>query len=162
MINRVILTGSALVGVASIAVVVNLRPYQNEFLAGLCVGVFAVCLLPWLVHFRRTLFPTQASAGRGWMKAVTMLLFIALLSGPLATASYHLWLKAAKPTDDWGGFGPAVGLVVIALLFHCVGVGACIIAFLIQLWRDQWKKVLNVLAIAYQLLAYLYLCTLNG
>jgi hypothetical protein len=162
MMNRVILATTAILGIASIAIVVNLRPYQNEFLAGSSCGVFVVCLLPWLAFVRSKLFTMRGVTSQGWDKAITALLLVAMLAGPLVTASYYLWLRVAKPTDDWGGFGPAIGLFAIAWLSHSVGFGVCIIAFLIQLWRDQWKKVLNVLAITYQLLMYLFLCKING
>ncbi|MEE9601751.1 MAG: hypothetical protein V3V75_00495, partial [Thermoguttaceae bacterium] len=111
-------------------------------------------------------FKTRPAASQRWMRVVTVLLVIALLVGPLATASSYLSLKVAEPTDAWGDLHRVAVHIVIALSSHCVGLALCIIAFLIQLWRDQWRKVLNVLAISYQLLAYLlaylFLCRING
>ena len=162
MINRIMLAISAVLGMAGLTIVFNLRPNHNEVLAGCSLCIFVVCLLPWIVLARRKVFSIKPAASQRWDNAIIILLFIALLAGPFATASYKLWLTIAKPTDAWGGFGPAIGFMGIAWLSHCIGFGACIIALLIQLWRDQWKRVMNCLAIAYQLLVCLFLCKVNG
>ena len=153
--NGVILAICAILGVGCIAVVTDLQPNQNEFLAGLSLAVFVACLLPWAVFVRRKAFNRQATTSQRWTRTIIILLLLALLAGPLLTTSYYVWLKVATPTDDWGGFGPAIGFWAIVWLSHCVGIGFCIIAFLIQLWRDQWRTILNSVAIGYQFLAFL-------
>src|ERR1043166_2469947 len=99
-----ILALTAILCIASIAVILNLRPYENEFLMGTAMGVAVVCLLPWLVFIRRKLFTRQIPVRRSSDTAVTVLLLIAVLVAPVATAIYYGWLIVAKPTDDWGGF----------------------------------------------------------
>jgi len=165
---------AALVGITCIAMLANLNPSStllrtsiwarnhNEFLLGSCLGFLVVSLLPWVVYIRRKLFPRPILFGRRWSIAITVLLVIALLLGPLATAGYYLWLHLAKPTDAWGGFGPALGAIVITVVSHSIGLGFCILAFLAQLWQDRWRKILNAVTITYQILVYLILCAINS
>ncbi len=140
----------------------NLPPGENEFLTGSLLGIIVVCLLPWLVFARRKLFTTQIPVRQPWDTGITVLLLIAVLVAPLATATYYGWLMVVKPTDAWGGIGPAVGFMVTIVVSHSIGLGLYIAAFFIQLWRDQWKRALNLLAISYHLLAYFLLCKVNG
>ena len=155
MKNKIILTASGIIGTISILTARNLRPNKNEFLTGISLSIFAVCVLPWLVYARRKLLAWEPAASVGWKITVRILLATAILIGPLVTSITLLWIKLAKPTDAWGGFGAFITSVALVYFSHCVGLGLFAIAFLIQLWRNQWQKTLNPLAIAYQLLVIL-------
>ena len=163
--NKVVFAISAVLAIVSGIVFANLRPspvLANEILVGSCLAILVVSLLPWLVLCRRRFLKTPVVASQHWARVITAFLTIGLLFGPVVTGTYKVWMNVARPTDAWGGFGPAIGFVIIAIVSHYIGFAACVIAFLIQLWRDQWKSVLNVLAIAYQVLVYLVLCVINA
>ena len=150
---RPILIISALLGIASIkfGTEFNNTKGWGRFLFNSSPGLFVVSVLPWLTLIRRKLFKTHIGVNHNWMRATTILLLVALLVGPLAIATVYFWLKIDGSTSGPDRLIPNL----VGIIFHCVSLGACIIAFTIQIWRDQWRIVLNALAILYHFGAFL-------
>lgn len=163
--EKIFLTVSGFVGIGSLLKVVNLGHIgikQHRLLANICVILSIVCFLPWVVFARKKLILWQPGASKAWKWGVRILLSAAILIGPVITGLVVLWMKIEKPTDAWGGFGP--GILAAALVFssHAAGIGLWAVAFMIQLCRNQWQKILNTLAIAYHLLAIVLSWKITG
>ena len=149
---------SALVAIATLMFMdLTTTKGWKQFLYNSSPGLLVACALPWLILLRRKLFKTPMAGNHGWVRATTILLLIAILLGPLVTAIIYLWMQVTEPIKGLEGLGP----VLLALIFHLVSFGAWVIAFFIQLWRDQWNKVLNTLAITYHLGAFLFMIALS-
>jgi drug/metabolite transporter (DMT)-like permease len=99
------LISSLFLGVCCIACLKGTQ--SDSFLFALALGVLAVCCLPWLVVLRRSLWNKQYSNSGGWMTAVSILLCLSLLLGPIITAVFYL----SQSIDSFGDLGSIIVLI---------------------------------------------------
>lgn len=104
---------------------------SDAFVADISLGTIAVCLLPWLLLWRRRLWSKSSSDRGGWMSAVMALLWLA---GPIGTVAFGVWSLFSFHADG----------LALPTAYSCVA-----LALLIQMWRDQWRPRLTGLTIAY-------------
>ena len=143
---RFLLFASAVVLFVSIGIMMNCGSSPRGYAVfDSCIGVIVASLIPWLVLARRRWFKWQSAKSRGWQIVTAVLLCIALLAAPIAGLCYSV---TAKSTDDWGGFSRTLGFFVTVIVFAHVGFAFCFGALLLQIWRDQWCRVLSALVVA--------------
>ena len=154
--SRYILWLTAAASLAGVAVLSRSRTGPDELLVSVSLAVIIVSLLPWIVFARRKLLRTRPPASRGWAIAIYTILLASVLIGPAVTGVGFLWLVIAKPTAR-GCSDPAIGVAVTSFLAFCTGIGLYTLAFVTQLWRDQWQSHLNALSIVWQIICFLLL-----
>ena len=143
---------SLLLGVISIIV---LRTAGSQtFVFAVSLGVLTVCLLPWLLVLRRRFWKKSFPEGGGWMSAVTWSLWLSLLIAPLATGAFWWWTKQSPAADNMAAISKAIGVIVVGIGSVYVAYGLATLAFLVQLWRDQWCKKLTGVSFTYLFLLF--------
>jgi hypothetical protein len=88
------------------------------------------------------------------MTAVSSLLWISLLIGPLVTGSFWLWTQFSDAPDDMARFSNSLGVVVFGAISFSAGYWLAGLAFLIQIWRDQWRVKLTGVTVVFLLLLF--------
>jgi len=127
---------------------------SNSILFGISLGLLVVCILPWLSVLRRRVSPKQYPEGGKWMTAVTMLLWISLFIGPVVTGSFWAWTQFSDAPDGMARLSNGIGLLVFGVISFSTAYWLATLAFLIQLWRDQWRTKLTGVTIAYLFLLF--------
>jgi hypothetical protein len=97
------------------------------------------------------------------MIAVAALLWISLLIGPVVTGSFWLWTQFSDAPDGMAKFSEFLGLVGFGVISFSAAYWLAALAFLIQIWRDQWRMKLTGVTVAFLFLlfvAYAWLITL--
>lgn len=141
------MASSLLIGAGSI---IGLRVIpRDSYLIAWCMGLLLVCFLPWLVAFRKKFWKRSFPAGGKWLTAVTVLLWLSVIIWPLVTASYWLWSLSTDAPDNMAELGKFVGLALFSLVSFYAAYGVAVIAFLIQLFRNQWRPKLTCYVIGY-------------
>jgi len=116
-------------------------------LTGVLLEVVVLSAMPWIVFARRELLAVpRPPESHDWEVATRAVLLMSLLVGPATACVGTLWMIVAQPTDEWGGFAPTMYVLGASCL--AFGAGLCLYtaAFVIQLWRDQWHRYLNLLS----------------
>ena len=99
------------------------------------------------------------------MIAVTALLWLSLLIGPLVTGSFRVWTKVPDAPDGMARLSNTLGVLVFAVVSFSAAYGLAAFALLIQIWRDQWRMKLTGVAVAFLFLlfvAHAWFITLPG
>lgn len=147
-----ILASSLFLGICGIAGLMIAR--SESLLFGISLGVLLVSLLPWLVVLRRRVWRRRYPDGGRWMAAVSALLWMSLLIGPLVTGSFWAWAQFPDSQDGMEQLSNTLGTLVFGVVSfsaaYCMGA----LALLIQIWRDQWCKKLTAVTIAFLLLLF--------
>ena len=159
--HRAILASSLFFGICSIACLRYAR--SDSFLFAVGLGLLLVCVLPWLVVLRRIAWNRRYPEGGRWMIAVAALLWISLLIGPVVTGSFWLWTQFSDAPDGMARFSEFSGLVGFGVISFSAAYWLAALAFLIQIWRDQWRMKLTGVTVAFLFLlfvAYAWLVTL--
>jgi hypothetical protein len=150
--HRVILVSSLFFGFLGMVCLNTARSESTLF--GIGLGVLMVSVLPWLVVLRRRFWRKRFPDGGRWMTAVSALLWISLLIGPLVTGSFWLWWQLSHAPDGMARFGDFLGVVVFGVISFSAGYLSAAIALLIQIWRDQWRAKLTGVTLAFLFLWY--------
>ena len=153
---KVMLTSSLFLGICSIICLRVLRPETPLF--GVSLGLLLVCLLPWLVLLRRKFWSRRFAEGGKWRIAVTVLLWVCVLIGPVVTGSFWLWTRFADAPDNMARLVQFLGIVVYGVMSFSAAYWVGALAFLIQLWRDQWCARLTTVAVGYLFLVFAFFC----
>lgn len=144
--HRAILASSLLFGVCSIGFIKFAR--SESFLFGISLGVLLVCFLPWLVVLRRSLWSRHFPDGGRWMTVVAALLWVSLLIGPVVTGSFWVSTQLSGASDGMARLSNTIGALVFGVVSFSAAYFLAGLAFLIQLWRDQWRTKLTGVTIA--------------
>ena len=144
--HRAILVASVLLGVGSIACLKLVR--SDSVIFALSLGVLVVCLLPPLVVLRGRVSSRRYSESGGWMTAVAVLLWTALLIGPVVTGSFWAWTRFRGAADGMARLSDGIGVVVFGVVSFSAAYWFALLAILIQLWRGQWRARLTGVTMA--------------
>ena len=143
---RAILATSLILGVFSIACLRFAR--SDSFLFGVSLGLLTVCSLPWLVVLRRRVWSRRYPNGGRWMIAVTALLWVSLLIGPLITGSVWVWAEFSDAPMGW------LAVLGFGVISFTSAYWSATLALVIQIWRDQWRIKLTGVSIAFLFLLF--------
>lgn len=135
----------------------RVAPYHHQLLFAWCMGVLVVCSLPGLVALRRRFWKRRFAGGGGWMRTVGVLLWMSLFIAPVVTGASWLWYEFSEARDGMTNLQHFLGFLVCALTSVYAAYGLAVLAFLIQLWRDQWRPKLSVVTLGYLYLFYVAL-----
>lgn len=154
--SRATLKTSLLLGFASIVCLKTANSNSILFALGIC-GLTASAL-PLLAAVRSKFSNKSYSESGRWMTAVTVLLWIALLIGPIVAGAVWIWtsLWEVDRFDE-------LGAMLFAFFSFCASFGFALLAILIQLWRGQWRGKLTAATLAYlSLLFVAYVLEMSG
>lgn len=147
MPHRVILASSVFFGLVGIAC---LRLAGSESaLFGISLGGIMVSVLPWLVVLRRRCWRRRFPEGGRWMTAVSALLWIAVLIGPLGTGAFWVGTRFSGAADGMERLSDTIGTLVFAVVSFSAACSLATLAILIQIWRDQWRAKLTGVTVAF-------------
>jgi hypothetical protein len=149
---RTILTASLLLGIASIVCLKQVP--STSILFALSLGVLVVCLLPPLVALRDRLSNKRYPEGGRWMTTVAVLLWTALLIGPLVAGSLWAWTRFRIAADGMARPYDELGAVLFGFLSFSAAYWFAFLAILIQLWRGQWHAKLTAATMAFLFLFF--------
>jgi polyhydroxybutyrate depolymerase len=127
---------------------------SQTFAAGVSFGLLVVCFLPWLVALRRGFFKKRFPEKGKWMITVAVLQWLSLIVFPIVPLGFWLWSKRTPESDNMAALGVSIGVVVFGLIAVYAAYAMATVAFVIQLWRDQWHKKLTGVTIAYLFLLF--------
>lgn len=149
---RAVLVLSFIIGICSIACLKMAR--SESFLFGISLGVLVVCILPWLVVLRRSVWKRRDPEGGRWMTAVSVLLWLALIIGPLVTGSFWAWTQFSGALDGMARLNDTIGTLVFGVVSFSAAYGLATLALVIQIWRDQWRMKQTGVTVAFLLLLF--------
>jgi len=147
-----ILASSLFLGIC--AIVCLKMAGSRSFLFAVSLGVLVVCALPWLVVLRRKGWRRRYPADGKWLSVVSVLLWISLLIGPLATGSCWVWARFSDAQDNMLRLNHALGTLAVGVVSFSTAYWSAALALLIQIWRDQWRPKLTGATIVFLLLLF--------
>jgi len=127
---------------------------SESALFGISLGVLLVSVLPWLVVLRRRFWRRRFPDGGRWMTAVSVLLWISLLIGPLVTGSFWAWTQFSGAVDGMERLSDTLGILVYGVVSFSAAYCLATMALLIQIWRDQWRAKLTGVTVAFLFLLF--------
>lgn len=157
--QQVRLISGTLLIIAGYIALREIDPNSILVLSGLALMILGS--LPWLVVLRRTLWNKRFPEGGKWLKAARFFLWFALLVFPITAACLWIWFTIFPMPDGFEGLGQTLLLLFFLMIAaYATGTSAAL-AFLIQLWRDQWHKRLNLTVLIYLCLLFIGIITLS-
>jgi hypothetical protein len=121
----------------------HLRFSRGSTLLGL-IGTWVVLVawMPCLIWSRRHLAPKEFAESKGWNRAVTILLWVSITFAVLMITGACTFLYLTGPLERPYSWGTSLGVEILVSYGVVIGGGIGLLGFLIQLWRNRWRRPL--------------------
>lgn len=142
------------VGVALLCIIIGNTFGSKNVPVAICEVLILSSVLYWMHKARRRFFRTFPP-NRNWMRAAVVCLALSIFI-PVAVAVGAIMFRRFFPEPEgWDGLSRFVWTVLAAYAAYLTSVVLCGIGFMIQLWRDQWRKSWMASALMWQAALFL-------
>ena len=128
----------------------------DSILYGICACIFTIGHLFAIIALRTTFLNRQYPLGGRWAIAVTWLLWISLLIVPFTSGVMYIWWQFSDPPDGMANLRDSIFVLLFVGTSICVAYITASLAYLIQLYRDQWRVKLSFVVMILLFLIYVF------
>lgn len=128
----------------------------ESFPFGISLGINVTGRLFVMIALRRIFWHRQFPLGGRWSIAVNWLLWISLLIIPITAGIMYAWSLFSDAPDNMARLLDSIYMLFFVGASICVAYATASLAYLIQLYRNQWRVKLSFVVMIFLFLVYVF------